>query len=131
MRTPPAPFCCAAALLAACAGAPGPAPPYAPRPVVELARWQVLDGQTPVGWLLHLEIRDPTGPLPYYRIEDPHGRWLGHATMQGRFSRRVPFQETEQDLGVWSLATGVGKLVAAQGTVELRPVAAEASARKR
>lgn len=121
----------AALVLAGCAAEPKPTPqPFAPRPVVEVARWQVLDGTEPVGYLLHLEIRDPQGAVPYYRIEDLDGRWIGHATEQGRFSRRVPFQDGEEDLGVWSLATGAGKLLEAKAKVELKPVAAEASARK-
>ncbi len=119
-------------LLAACGSAePSPQPAYAPRPVVELARWQVLDGQAPIGWVKQLEIQDPTGPLAYYRIEDLAGRWRGHATPGLRFSRRVPFQDEEQDLGVWSLARGSGELLGAKGTVQLQPVALEAAAKKR
>src|SRR5688572_14975374 len=80
-------------LLAACSGTePPPQPSYAPREVVELQRWQVLRGDAQIGWVKQLEIRDPAGPLAYYRIEDLDGRWLGHATDGLRFSRRVPFQ---------------------------------------
>lgn len=119
-------------LLPACGSAePSPQPPYAPRAVVELARWQVFDGEAPVGWVKHMEIRDPAGPLAYYRIEDAAGRWLGHATPGLRFSRRVPFQDQEQDLGVWSLPRGAGELLGAKGTVQLKPVALEAGAKKR
>src|SRR5688572_24124028 len=108
-----------ASLLAACGSAePAPQPEYAPRPVIELARWQVLRGDTPIGVVRHLEIRDPAGPLAYYRIEDLDGRWLGHATGALRFSRRVPFQEQEQDLGVWSLPRGTAELLDAKGSVE-------------
>src|SRR5678809_80986 len=89
-------------LLTACASPPQPQP-YAPRPVVELARWEVWDGDRLVAHVRQLEIRDPAGPLAFYRVEDLQGRWLGHATSTGRFSRRVPFQEQEEDLGVWSL----------------------------
>lgn len=106
-------------------------PAYAPRPVVELARWQVMRGDTPIGVVRQLEIRDPSGPLPFYRVEDLDGRWLGHATDGLRFSRRVPFQDQEQDLGVWSLPRGVAELLDAKGSVELKPIARDADAKKR
>ena len=121
----------AAAALAACSSEAPQPPPYAPRPVVELARWQVMRGDTPIGVVKQLQIGDPQGPLVYYRIEDLGGRWLGHATDNLRFSRRVPFQDEEQDLGVWSLPRGVAQLLDANGTVELQPVARDADAKKR
>lgn len=114
----------------ACAGRPPLPPPYAPRPVVELGRWQVWSDGRLVGHVVQLEIRDPGGPLPFYRVQDLHGRWLGHASPRGRFSRRVPFQDQEQDLGVWPMARGVAKLFDATAPVELRPVAVEAVARR-
>jgi hypothetical protein len=98
--------------------------------VVEVGRWQVLAAGQPVGYLLHLEIRDPAGAVPFYRIVDLQGRWIGHATEQGRFSRRVPFQDGEEDLGVWSMAQGVARLVEASAPVDLKPVAADADARR-
>ena len=132
MRIPTATFLLAATVvLAACASQPQTQPPSAARPVAELGRWQVFEGANLLGYLIHLEIRDPTGPLPFYQIEDAQGRLLGHATEQGRFSRRVPFQEAEQDLGVWSLARGTAKLFEAKANVELRPVVKEADARKK
>jgi hypothetical protein len=120
----------ALAAIAACSGSPPRQPPQAPRPVVEVARWQAWDGPRHVAVVRKLEIRDPSGPLPFYRIEDPQGRWLGHATVEGRFSRRVPFAEQEEDLGVWSLARGVTELVEANATVRLEPVALDADARR-
>ena len=120
----------AATLLAACAGAPPPQPPQAPRQVVELERWRAWHGAEVVAVVRKLEIRDPRGPLPFYRIEDPQGRWLGHATVEGRFSRRVPFAEQEEDLGVWSLARGVAELVDARTPVRLEPQALDADARR-
>lgn len=111
---------------AACASEPPPPPPYAPRPVVEVARWQVWSRGEQVGSLVQFEIRDPKGPVPFYRILDLQGRWLGHATLQGRFSRRVPFQDGEQDLGVWPLARGVAELFEASAPVDLKPVPVEA-----
>jgi hypothetical protein len=119
-----------ALLLVACSGAPEPLP-HAARPVVELARWEVVDGDTQVGILRQLEIRDPRGPQTFYRIEDRHGRWLGHATAAGRFTRRVPFRDEEQDLGVWSLARGTALLVEAKAEVRLQPVALDADVRRR
>jgi hypothetical protein len=108
-----------------------PAPlPSAARPVVELGLWQVWDGSTAIGFVRHLEIRDPKGPLPYYRIEDLHGRWLGHASEQGRFSRRVPFADEEEDLGILPMARGVQQLFEASTPLELKPVAVEADARR-
>jgi hypothetical protein len=108
---------CAAAL-AGCASPPAdPAPPHAPREVVELAVWQVRSGDATVGTLRQLEIRDPSGALRFYRLEDRDGRWLGHASPEGRFSRRVPFAEQEEDLGVWPLARGVAMLLGVEQVV--------------
>lgn len=120
----------AALLLFGCGAAPPPSPPYSPRDVVEIARWQVWIAGEPVGHVVQFEIRDPSGPVPFYRVLDRHDRWLGHATTQGRFSRRVPFQDAEQDLGVWPMARGVARLFDADAPAELRPVAVEADARR-
>lgn len=116
-------------LAVACSGAP-PRSENLARPVVELARWQVVSEGEVVGHVVHLEIQDPSGPLPYYRIQDLHGRWIGHASAQGRFSRRVPFQDGEEDLGVWPMARGVARLFDAAAPVTLRPVAVDADARR-
>jgi hypothetical protein len=118
------------ALFAACQEAPPPQPEYAPRPVVELARWQVWLAGEAVGTVRHLEIQDPREPVRYYTIEDRQRRVLGEATANGRFSRRVPFQENGEDLGVWSLARGVGELFEAGAAADLRPVPVEADARR-
>jgi hypothetical protein len=118
-------------LAAACSPVPPSPLPHAARPVVELARFDVFAAGACVGRVRHLEIRDPAGPLAFYRIEDLAGRWLGHATPQGRFSRRVPFQEAEQDLGVWALPRGVALLLEASTPVELRAVPVDADARRR
>lgn len=109
---------------------PLPPAPYSPRPVVELERWHVVSGGKPIGVVRHLEIRDPAGPLPFFRIEDLDGRWLGHASPEGRFSRRVPFVEQEEDLGVWSMTSGVRKLLEASGEVSLQPFAVDAVMKK-
>jgi hypothetical protein len=118
-------------LLAACAAPPSSTPPaFAPRDVVQVARWDVWSGNERIGRVEQFEIRDPTGPIGFYRVEDPEGRWVGHATASGRFSRRVPFEEEEQDLGIWSLERGVRELLEASGSVELRAIAVDADARR-
>ncbi len=124
----PAPTLCAL-VLTACSAAPQPQPPSAARQVVEQQRWRVLDRTEPLGHVLSLQILDPAGAIPFFRILDAQGRVLGHATAQGRFSRRVPFQDEEQDLGVWSLERGTA-LLFERDAVQLEPVAAEASARR-
>jgi|JRYL01.1.fsa_nt_gb hypothetical protein len=114
---------CAAALVG-CASSPAdPAPPHAPREVVELAVWEVRSGEQFLGTLRQLEIRDPSGPLRFYRLEDRDGRWLGHASPEGRFSRRVPFADQEEDLGVWPLARGVALLLGVENVVLGQPAA--------
>lgn len=130
MRCPPRITLAVAAALAGCSAPPAEPPPYSARPVVEIGRWQVWQGDELLGVLRQLEIRDPQGPVPFYRIEDAAGRWLGHASAQGRFSRRVPFHDVEADLGVLALARGVAELFEASAPVQLRPVAVEAAARR-
>lgn len=130
MRTRSIAALAAAFLLVACGAAPPVQPAYAARPVVELARWQVMDGERPVAVVRQLEIRDPEQPVRFYRVEDLAGRWLGHATDGGRFSRRVPFQDQEQDLGVWSLPRGTALLLEAAGPLQWKPVAVDADARR-
>lgn len=117
-------------LLAACAGAPPAPAPYAPRPVVERGRWQVWGDGALLGHVVQLEIQDPSGPLTYYRVQDTRGSWLGHASAHGRFTRRVPFRDEEQDLGVFSMARGVARLFEATAPVELRPVVVDADLRR-
>ena len=117
-------------LLAACSSPPPPPAPHAPRPVVEIAKWEVHSDGRLVGYVRRFEIRDPSGPLPFYRIYDTDGHWVGHADAIGRFSKRVPFQDDEQDLGVWSMARGVAELLDAGAPVRLQPVALHADAKK-
>ncbi|MBK8095657.1 MAG: hypothetical protein IPK26_01015 [Planctomycetes bacterium] len=104
---------------------PDPQPEYAPRAVVELERWRIRSGGHVVGTLLRYEIQDPSGPLRFWRIENAHGQWLGHATDLGRFSRRVPFRDDEEDLGIWPMRAGVAQLFEASA-VDLEPVALDA-----
>jgi hypothetical protein len=114
--------------LTAC-GAPPPTvpPPGAARPVRELARWRAIDGGREVAVVLQLQIEDPSGPVLLYRILDANGRWLGHANAQLRFTRRMPFREEEQDLGVWALPRGVA-LLAGVESVALEAITPEAGA---
>lgn len=97
-----------------------------PRKVSELRRWQVLQGAVLAGHVVELRVEEPMyvplGGAPaapsaftYYRILDLRGQWVGHASDIGRFSRRVPFQEEEQDLGVWPMAQGVAQLLGLPG----------------
>jgi hypothetical protein len=122
------------AALAACTSTYGKpkAYDYVPRDVVEIARFEVRSGAEVVGLLLQLEIRDPSGPLRYWRVETTAGAWAGHATEQGRFSRRVPFREDEEDLGMWPMTQGVARVLGIAGPVRLQAVekpASEPSAR--
>jgi hypothetical protein len=103
----------------------------APRQVAELARWEVWSEGRLVGHVKKLEIRDPERPVAFYRIEDLQGRWLGHASDEKRFSRRVPFRDDEEDLGVWAMERGVAELFDAKAAVELKAIAVEADAKKR
>ncbi|MCR9248145.1 MAG: hypothetical protein NXI31_24205 [bacterium] len=111
------------ALTTACSGAPAPEPPLQPRRVVELGRWQAHAGDRLLGHLVQLEIQDPKGPVRFYQVLDAAGRIVGSATASGRFSRRVPFEEDEQDVGVWSLPRGVARLFDTESSVRLTAVA--------
>jgi hypothetical protein len=94
-----------------------------PRAVAEVARYEAHSATGVIGVVRLLEIRDPQGPLRFWRIETRDGAWAGHATEQGRFSRRVPFREDEEDLGVWPMAQGVAQVLGAAATVRLQQVA--------
>jgi hypothetical protein len=104
---------------------------FMPRDVVEVDRYEVRSGSKQLAMLVQLEIRDPNGPLRFWRVVTPDGSWVGHVTEQGRFSRRVPFRSDEEDLGIWPMAQGVARLLSVDGSVQLHPVpvAAPASAR--
>lgn len=108
---------------------PDPQPAYAPRAVVELECWRIRAAGHVVGTLRRYEIQDPSGPLRFWRIENAHGQWLGHATDLGRFSRRVPFRDDEEDLGIWPMRAGIAKLLEASA-VDLERIAVEAVVRK-
>ena len=86
---------------------------FVPRAVVEVERYEVRLGERKLALLLQLEIRDHDGPLRFWRVVTADGSWVGHATQQGRFSRRVPFRDDEDDLGIWPMAQGVARLLPA------------------
>jgi hypothetical protein len=118
--------------LGACQAEPDRGSDYYARPVVETERFEVVEAGRTIGWLVHCEIQDPTAATRFWRIVNARQQWVGHATEAGRFSRRVPFRDDEEDLGIWPMAKGVARLLDASGDVELRAVArpAEADARR-
>jgi hypothetical protein len=117
---------------AACHVEPQPLPPYAARPVVELSRSEILNDNIRIGTLVQLAIEDPQGAICYFRVEDLRGAWVGHITTLGRFSKRMPFLDDEQDLGLWPMQKGIAKLFEIEGAVDLKelPVAVPATFRK-
>lgn len=119
-------------LACACSAPPPPPPELQARDVTEVQRYELRrDGQR-VGWLSLLQIDDPQAPLRFYRVENLRGQWLGHATLEHRFSRRVPFRDDEEDLGLYPMAQGVARLLDLDRPPEIVPwqPAAEASAPK-
>jgi hypothetical protein len=121
------------AALAACQSTtPVPPPPYFARPVVEIGRSAITRDGKPLGTLLSLRIEDPTAPVRFYRVVDPRGAWVGHITEQGRFTKRVPFADEEQDLGLWPMQKGIARLFDLDGSVDLKelPAAVPATYRK-
>ena len=113
---------------AACASPEPPPPPFAPREVVTLGEWQVASQGAVLGRVVKLEIRDPKGPVRFFRIEDRAGRWLGFATENGRFTRRV--LDRDEDLGVLAMPRGCALLFEASQPVELKAVPVEADLKR-
>jgi hypothetical protein len=93
--------------------------PYVPRQVVVVTRWDVQHHGEDLGSLVLLEIRDPSGPIRFYRVVNRGGQWVGHVALDGRFSRRVPFQEDEEDLGIYSMNNGLAVLYQVDQGAEL------------
>ncbi len=118
-------------MLASCEVNKSAPPAYAPREVIELTRWRVKSAGVTLGRVAKFEIRDPAGPIQFFRITDRAGRWLGHATAKGRFSRRVPFETEEQDLGVLAMKSGVAQLFEVQTPVELEPIPIQVAGQKK
>ncbi len=120
-----------AALSSACTSSHQLPPPIdnRARNVVETARYEVRHRGEVVGSVVQLQMEDPSGPLQFWRVENKNGAWLGHASALGRFSRRLPFRDDEQDIGIWPMAQGVAQLLEVDGEVALRevPVAVPAS----
>ena len=119
-----------ALLLGACHTVERPVPeaPYLPRPVVELQRFELRQGDRSLGSAVLLEIRDPAAPVRFWRFQDRNGAVLGHASEQGRFSRRVPFVDSEEDLGIWPMAQGAAQLLDLDGEVLLLEIPVRAPA---
>lgn len=116
-------------LTAACSSPEPPPPPaYAPREVVTLGEWDVHSAGAVIGRVVKLEIRDPSGPVRMFRVEDRAGRWLGFATEYGRFTRRV--MDRDEDLGVLAMPRGVALLFEASQPVELKAVPVEADLKR-
>ncbi len=107
--------------LCACAGAPAPVDPMAPRPVVDLARWRVDAGDRLVGHVLHKEIRDPAGPIRFFHVENPAGQWLGHVDTAGRVYRREVFATTEAFLGIYPMDKALELLYDEAGPLRMTP----------
>ncbi|GAB4158631.1 MAG: hypothetical protein Fur0037_26100 [Planctomycetota bacterium] len=103
-----------------CRSTPPPAP-FEGHRVVEVRRWELKDGAARVGWLLLLEIDTRDAPLRFYRVLNASGQWAGHATLQGRFSRRVPFRDGEEDMGLFGLAQGARVLLGLSRDPEIVP----------
>ncbi len=121
---------CIVVLLAACTEYTVPLPDtadYFARQVLEVARWQVRQDGEDLGFLVLLEIRDPAGPIRFYRVENAGRQWVGHVGLDGRFSRRVPFQDEEEDLGIYGMESGLAVLYQVESTVEITPVEGTAS----
>lgn len=122
----------ATALVAACASTHQVSPPVdlQPRTVTETERYTVRHRGEVLGTLIALQIDDRDGPVRCWRVENRGGAWLGFVSEQGRFRRRLPFRDDEQDLGIWPMAQGVARLFDLDGRVDLQPlpVAVPASA---
>ncbi len=125
---------CTVLILAACTEYTVPLPDdaeYFPRPVLEVARWQVRQEGEDLGFLVLLEIRDPAGPIRFYRVENAGRQWVGQVGLDGRFSRRVPFQDEEEDLGIYGMRRGLAVLYQVENsvghTVEISPLEGAAS----
>ena len=116
------PYALVALVCFGCEGVAPAAPAYRARQVVEVERRRVLREGEPLGELVSFEIRDPRGPIRFHRVLDRNGRWVGHADANGRFSRRVPFRQAGEDLGVWSLQRGCALLFGVEGEVRLSSV---------
>ncbi len=108
---------------------------YVPRTVVELERLDLFFRGERIGELVRYEIQERPGradseAIRFWRVLSPAGAWIGHVSDQGRFSRRVPFRDEEQDLGIYPMAEGLAALIGVAGPVQLtaKPAAVEAAA---
>lgn len=104
-------YCAGLLLASGCESPPPPTSGYTARQIAEVQRWEILDAGERVGWLMLMQIDDPAGPLRFYRVENQRGQWLGFATLEGRFSRRVPFRDDDEDLGLYGMHQGIARLM--------------------
>ncbi|MEM7200808.1 MAG: hypothetical protein AAF628_11110 [Planctomycetota bacterium] len=109
-------------LLAGCFSPASSVRDYAPRPVRQVATWEIVrGGGDAVGWLRLLEIEDPCGRIPFYQVQNRDQQWLGFVDRQGRVYRRVPFAETEAFLGVHPMPKALSLLCEVEAPLTLVP----------
>ena len=78
--------------------------------VKELGHRQVFSKGRLIGYLRELEIQQPSAPVRYFRVETPSGGWAGNVDGYGRFYKCEPFREQPTDIGMYSMAEGLGRL---------------------
>lgn len=83
-----------------------------------------------LGTLVHREIRDPSGPVRYYLVENEAGQWLGYADADGRFFRYEPFRTEERFLGVYGMDSGLSLLYDVATPLRIVPEPGSAGARE-
>jgi hypothetical protein len=123
-------WCLPAGLLAAGCASPPADPGGAPRPVVEIDRWNVRRDSEALGQVAQMEIRDPRGAVRFYQVENARGQWLGFIDQAGRVYRREPFRDDERFLGIHTMEDALRLLYEVEGVLQLSPggAAAEAAA---
>ena len=112
-----------ALFLSACVQTTTAVPPdVAPRHVTEIEAWNVVADARPCGRLVRLRVEDPKDPVELFRVENPHGQWVGWIDASGRVFRREPFQSDSVLVTTTTVAKGVGVLLNTSATVELVPI---------
>ena len=123
-------------LLGSCVARPVPEW-YGPRPVTELERWDVQQGQRHLGQMLLLRIEGPVPDeaVPFYHVQNAQGQWLGYVDFDGRVYQRVPFSMTEIFRGIHPMEKALALLYEERGPLMLATaggasVPVEAAARR-
>jgi len=120
-------------LLCCCSSPPEPSP-YGPRPVRELARFEVLAENGVVGEARLLEIEDGSRGGRFYLVKNDQGQWLGYIDLDGRVYQRVPFSMTEVFRGAHPMEKALSLLYEQDSPLRLVPLVegapAEATARR-